>query len=619
MAGGTRIEEYPAPVGGMEWRKGYQEKKHAQLLVNVDLSRGTLRSREGFEWMAAAPLNGRLHVTEDPHGRKLILAVGAYHHTDYTVRLYIYDEWGGILATQNLTADFGEPPQRWVRCSFVNTQMADSDNNARYITLICTKHNTYVYDPYTDDSQARVMAMDERPAGDQHRSSKDAYGYMLTTPRGGIMEEHTGRVFYAGFAKSQRLDFSKAIEDDQNGIREIYIGADRMHLVVGPHVVFYSSGYDGVADVLDLNLFWTDNNERITGLKSFQEALTIFTDQSIYVTSGIISPFAEHQFGMSRVDHGHGCAAHNSIIEVGGVLYYMSHGGVYAYGGLAAPQAIKISSPIDALWQGSPSDVWIPEEMNALMVEELGWPWQIDHKRLEECNVMHAPHLNQIWWSVPIKGKTRLFQFGLTLVFDYVRAAWTVFASRDHGASDFNPMADGVLIDSSGAPRIYTTNSILLQRYGSHQDKSQAAQRGIPMVWLTPPLNSSGASNERVKDVRFHLLSFGLNRGDGAARVVISGEDSHMDMQRDTREEKAADLKLHPNDQLEDFFLGDMILDTGGKSFFAERDWFLSKFNARVSSPSWRVGILDDADEVDRAQVVEMKNFVAEIKTLSTE
>jgi len=117
-------------------------------------------------------------------------------------------------------------------------------------------------------------------------------------------------------------------------------------------------------------------------------------------------------------------------------------------------------------------------------------------------------------------------------------------------------------------------------------------------------------------------MSWGKVPATDPPRVVISGEESHMDFQQSVRQEKAGDLKLHPNESLGLFFLGDWKLDSAHDaqpSYFAGKDWFLSKFNARVASPSWRVGIIDDCDDQARGTIVEMRGFAAEIKTLGSE
>jgi hypothetical protein len=603
----------------MEWRKGYQEKKNAFLTVNADFSAGTLRGRKGFDWMAPAPLNGRLHVTEDPLGARMILSVGSFSSTNWNQWFTVYNSSGGLVGSQNLTSDFGETPRAWGRVGFVNVELGDGTHAAHFVSLVSTESNVYVYDPYVDPGALRLLQMSERPTGDQYRGSDSAFGYSLTRPSGGIMEEHQKMVFYAGFAKDKSFLLSKAIEEDQGGIRPPPIGSDRTQMIHQRHEFCWSSGFDGVADVLDLNFTSTENNERITGLKSFQGSLTVFTESSIY--AWFSTPYDRVSTELRKVDSGHGCVAHNSIVEVGGVLYFMTSAGVFAYGGLSAPHAVKISSALDPLWLDGSGAFWVPEEMETVLVRELGWPWKIDHGELERCNGLHVAHMGQIWWSVPLVGSAA-DNFGLTLVFDYVRTAWSVFASRNHASGPYFPMADGCVVEGNHAPVVFTTGGAELRRYGGVSDSMQNTSAGVPLIWLSNVLNDTGAANERVRDVRFNLLSWGKAPGIDPPRVVICGEESHMDMQQGTRQEKAGDLKMHPDESLPLFFLGDWKFDSAhdaSPSYFSGRDWFLSKFNARVTSPSWRVGIVDDCDDQGRRTILEMRSFAAEIKTLGTE
>jgi len=75
---------------------------------------------------------------------------------------------------------------------------------------------------------------------------------------------------------------------------------------------------------------------------------------------------------------------------------------------------------------------------------------------------------------------------------------------------------------------------------------------------------------------------------------------------------------MHPEETLSEFFF-DAAKFNDSDSFFTEPDWFLSKLSARVKSTAWRVGIVDDAGTQDRAPMVSMKAFSAEVKRMGTE
>lgn len=617
MPKGTRVNEFSAPVGGMEWRKGYQKDHHAQVLLNVDLSKGTLRARKGFVRVAGAPVRTRLHLTDRTFGERYIVGIGPLSLADESVHFAAFTEWGDAVgATVDLTALFGEPPQRWPRCSFINTILADSDSNGHNVTIISTPFNTYVYEPYKSPGTVRLLNPDKRPTGDAIRQNDDSMGYVLNRPRGYIATEHQSRIFYAGFGDEYQAWLSSPVEDDQNAVDEMILGADRSYLTLGQQHSLHTDRFDP-AGINAFSVMSVEDNEPIRGLRSFQDNLISFTDRSIYVLTGngLLS------FSWIKADSGHGCAAHNSIIEVGGVLYYMGYDGVYAFGGLAAPQAIKISTPIDALWHGEHDDKWVFEDFHSTLSGDYGWPWRIDHSTLQHCNVVHVSHLNQIWWSVPLKtGPPGVL--GMTLVFDYVRAAWTVYMCLAQSATNgelVTPMFDAVSVSGEGEPRIFASNNSVLTRYGHHRDRSNliGIGKGITTAWVSVPLNDDGAHEERQKDARLHILSSGKKPAANPVRVAIAGDEAHFDMQQTTRQEKAGNLDMHPDESLSKFFFGEAEWDDA-LSKWSARDWFLSKFSARVRSQSWRIGVMDNSIDEDRGVVFEMKNFSTEAKTLGS-
>jgi hypothetical protein len=621
---GSRIANYPAPIGGMEWREGYQKEQHAQVLVNVDLSRGILQARKGFVGTADVGSQwGFLHQSHDPTGESFILCIGPSSRTDPSIIFNSLDEWGNAVgANQDLTAAFGEPPDIDFKCSFVNVVLPTQAPPARFVTIISTAHSTYVFEPGKDtDTLRQLNPVDVTSGGDTVLDASDSINYWASRPFGYIAEQHDGSVFYAGFRYGDECQFTGTVEQDQNAIPEAYLNGNRNGLVLGPHVIVYSDTIDP-AGIRDYRFFSIKGSEKVTALKSFQENLAIFTDKSIWVFTGFpdvtASPVVPKAY---QVDSGVGCVAHRSVIEVGGVVYFMSHDGIYAWGGASAPQAMKISTPIDAVWSGRYDADWVPEAVNATLVEDLKWPWAISHSDSHLCTAVHYKELNQIWWSLPVKSRTD-HTMPVTIVFDYVRGAWA-FYTRTHvpGDEDLSCGIDLVSIKNRGPERLIGHNGQGdIHRYGHYRDETNSGgdERAIPLVWVSTPMDKDGSTQERVKDVRFRILSQGKKPTSNPPQCFISGEESHFDMKRTTREEKSADLSLHPNDALSSMFLDEVVLD-GTSAFWQNRDWFLSKFNARVRSASWRVGILDDGEADDRPSMVHMQSFVAEIKSLGTE
>jgi len=621
----NRVVDYPAPVGGIEWRAGRQKENHAQALVNADLSRGILQARRGFKGISATNMTlARLHVCRPSTDDRQIIAIGSNGPTDNDVKFKAFDEWGNVLgAAQNLTTEFGEPEQEIVLCSFVEQIIASSgEEKPHFSTVISTQYNTYIYEPWKNKTRVRLANTAKvADGGDSFRPQDLIYGYSVTRPHGYIATEFAGQVIYAGLREGDQFWFSAAAESDQTALKEAVINSNRYAESFGADFFCFSEVSDPIA-IPEWGFQAVAECEKITGLRSFQENLVIFTDSGISVLTGILLPGG---FNIIRVASGVGCAAHNSIVEANGILYFMGHDGVYAFGGLANPQAIKISTPIDALWSGRHDAGWTPEAANATLIEEMHWPWTVAHDQLKYCNVVHYKELNQIWWSVPVQSREP-YTFPVTLVFDYANNAWSFHVMNERSGSNgtkLSCMYDGVSIRGRGNERIITSQARgEVQMYGWYRDEASSTYSndgaGIPMVWVSVPLSDEGSNQDRMKDLRFHILSTGKKPSTNPPKCFISGQDSHYDMQRTTREEKSASLDMHPEETLSEFFF-DAAKFNDSDSFFTEPDWFLSKLSARVKSTAWRVGIVDDAGTQDRAPMVSMKAFSAEVKRMGTE
>ena len=614
----NRVVDYPAPTGGIEWRAGYQKEHHAQVLINADLSRGILQARRGFKGIDATNMQlARIHVCHPSTDERYIIAVGSSGPDNNDVKFKAFDEWGSSLGSvQNLTTGFGEPEQEIVLCSFV-----DHILNGHFVTIISTQYNTYVFEPGKNLTTVRLSNTAKvADGGDTFRTNDGNLNYLVTRPHGHIATEHNGSIVYAGLRREDHFWISAEAESDQKAIDETLINAQRTEIILGQDFFWFSDRRDPFA-VQEWAYGATQETEAITGLHSFQENLVIFSNRSIYVLTGA---FGVLTFNIIKVAEGVGCAAHNSIVEANGILYFMGHDGIYAFGGLSTPQAVKVSTPIDAIWSGRHDAGWVPEVANDLLYDELHWPWTISHSHMKHCNVVHYKELNQIWWSIPVKSKNP-FTFPVTLVFDYAHNAWSFHAMKIRsGASGekLGPMYDGVSIRGRGPERVITSQARgELQQYGWYRDESSSGYSndgdGIPLAWVSAPLSAKGSSQDRIKDIRFHILSTGKKPATGAPKAFVTGQEAHFDMQQTTREEKAEELDLHPNESLPEFFF-DAAKCNDSDSFFTEADWFLSKLSARVTSTAWRVGIIDDAGSA-RQPLVHMKGFSAEIKGLGTE
>ena len=139
-----------------------------------------------------------------------------------------------------------------------------------------------------------------------------------------------------------------------------------------PNTVYFSdiesSEYFPTLNSFDVS---TTSGKEITGIKSLDNALYVFTEDAITVVSGDLSTgaFVVDTFS----DEGIGCRAHNTIQEIAGELWFLSSSGVYSVSekGLQersqkiAPE-FKITSNIN--FDQAVSFHWIDERKFLLMV-----------------------------------------------------------------------------------------------------------------------------------------------------------------------------------------------------------------------------------------------------------
>ena len=82
------------------------------------------------------------------------------------------------------------------------------------------------------------------------------------------------------------------------------------------------------------------DNEPITAIKSYQGSLYIGKSESIWVVTGN----DRDSFSVSRIVGSTGIKSHTSVVEAGGLLYFLGRHGFYAFDGTSTPQ--DVSEPI---------------------------------------------------------------------------------------------------------------------------------------------------------------------------------------------------------------------------------------------------------------------------------
>jgi hypothetical protein len=611
-------------VKGLEWRENYQEESHAEILINADLSRGYLEARQGFAPVGSVggqALFMRLHATNYPTYDPAVLSVGLASVSGNT-SLYaaVYDASGSVVSgsvqviATGLSSDIDN-----FRCSFVDHTLPNDDGFTRYVTLISTSVGHFVYDPQlSPGAQFRDLNPAETSAGgDTIRINDLNFAYHLNLLPAYISTEHQGRIYRAGYrGAGMTAKLSRGIEENQTLIPEGDLknrNGARDELALGPHHITYSDEFDPAA-IQAHHAFSVEEREVVTGLKSFQERLVIFTDRSIYVKTG----GTDDTFAIQKLVSGVGCVAHNSIIEVQGILYFQSKDGVYGWQG--GTQAQKLSFPIDELWTGRYQRTFVPAAMEDTLTD-IGYPYVVSHADMRFCNVMHYQTRNQIWWSLPVQSRASR-SMPLTLVWDYNHNAWSMYVMRPKGGTNGDMatcMYDGIVVRLSEGQETVLTSSCqgtngTLQIYGGDRTDPGTGSIGIPLVWLSARLWKGNVRFNKRRPCRFNLLSTGKTPASNPPKYVLVGEEAHfVDVQGSVTTEQSDTIATHPDpdgvgSNVRYGTWGTLTWSSTG-SRYSSKDWFWTKEEGSVKSRSVRVGIVDDADDQDRAPLVSLQAY----------
>ena len=228
-------------------------------------------------------------------------------------------------------------------------------------------------------------------------------------------------------------------------------------------------------------------------------------------------------------------------------------------------------------------------------------------------NALHVQSRNQIWWSINPEGVPAGSEtWGLTAVYDYVHQAWSIYANNVlANGTRMTCMYDGVVVTDGGKEEVYTSSSgdnDCLLKYGASSDHDgTAAERSVPMLYITSRLFKN---NERVmtfRPVRLKMLSWGKKQSADPAMWFVEGEEAHADyyykdaagsfQQSSDRQYTEGNVDLHPAEDMHFFYndVGTYQTDPAANTdiTYQEVDWFTSKLeNGSVKSRTLRVGLI---------------------------
>lgn len=606
------------PFGGMDWRETASAENSCRFSLNVDPSRGYLEAREAQKVVQTTgmPFRARLHLVDRPGlPRRYVLAVGpAAAATPTTLQFCAYDadSFDALGASQNLTAIGAGAETADLRVSFVDTYLPPlSDGAMRPVTLVVLRATTLVFEPLK--SEAQLYAVDL--STDAVRTDDDVWPFWTRPPCGGIATLHNGLLWFAGMDVGTQTGLSVALGAGQTDIPEAYV-AENSLLQFGPETLVRSDNGDPLG-VYGANFFTVPTGERVAGLKSLGEALLVLTNKAAYLMTG----YDDTTYELTRVASGCGCSSYASVVTVDTVTYWMGDEGVFAFGGLAAPEVRRITDGISPLWTGKYGPRNVPDGLRARLAN-VAWPWRISKDKLGLCVGREYHGRDQIWWSLPLaSGPWAPLAMPLTLVLDLPTMGWHLYFQYPNGnrtnGSSASCFADAVeygdnWLCSSGLPALQLSGHGALCDGNSGATPGPTSQAlGVPMVWGSQRLYGAGADVSQVRGLWLKLLSrgvpsslggSGVGQGDVAVDLpawFVEGEEGAFDTENcdgaeitnyDQRRTKYAALQLHPQPNAL-YFLGRAVL---GTQRGCGTDFFTAHCDALVTSRAFVVGIVDD-------------------------
>ena len=613
------------PWKGIEERETLQGDDHADIALNVDFSNGYIEGRKGLYAINSSGQHGlarKIHLIQKDGKPYRILGVGVGSDADGEMKMLVaslFDLDGTLLASD--TKEEWQLQGRDFNCSFLDSFIAVDTNGdgvksvSRPITIVVTDIGSFIYDDAETTFGLRAVDV----TNDAIRLNNVNYGYWTHSPACRVALEHKSYYCYANFPQGYRGELHVAIEELQSKIPEAMIDQNgRGAILLGPQSLVLSDPSDPFG-IIEYRTFQVDQGEYITGLASYMEQLIVFTDQSIYSITGA----TDETFQMFKVVKGVGCIAKDSIVEHGGLLYFMSNDGFYMFQGTGPQGAVaNISTGIGSLFGRKKKSTRIPPAIASYM-HKIRWPFQADIEQCKRAQAIHFRSKNQIWWSIATVGhkwntaSNEVAALGsIIAVYDYVSKAWSFyFPSGRETDGGVSLMHSGIAFNHLNQEQVITSanwgndDGDFLFKYGGQVDGTASDPDSVHTYYMSGRLFKGNGTVATFRPIRLKMLSTG--KVPTNLLWFAEGEEAHGDRQyidvagdvqstaSSDRQEASGTITPHPEPSGTAFW-GTGTWNGGTTEQqklnfrWEDRDWFTHKIeNASIRSRSLRFGFAD--------------------------
>lgn len=338
----------------------------------------------------------------------------------------------------------------------------------------------------------------------------------------------------------------------------------RMFVAVGTDLYWSDVGQPEAFDITDNTIPIGEDGEVITGLVALEDILVIFKKNITYALVGS-SPTS---WEVVEVDKTIGCAAHQSIAQVGNRLFWMS---------LRGPRS----------WSGSGGIQDITTEYVGDLFDEQA----IDESDLAACVAVANPTENYIGWAITPRGET----YNTTIIpYHYTLNRW-----MSSGWDVVDVKSCAVVNDSTGRgwPMLGDATGFVYQL-------GTATQDGVPSGQVATG-TATGATATTLTD---STQSWTVNAFAGRYVLVYDPDDLTTVQRVKIASNTATQLTVSTFDTTpsvgDHYAIGGILLDLwgaerngGGGSFYKKRIEFLfAEFNSSVAGEDCTLLVYKDGD-----------------------
>ncbi len=528
-----------AGVSCLPWRQRGQVLR-SPLALNVDFSRGTIKSREGFK--VINPLGTvykilGVHGFRNRYGERFIAAL-YFRESNYKTYFQVIRADGTTVLTSAI--DMGAFPRGLPPDPYGYPEFHDIHGSG--ILFTTPGGAVHFYDPQKPTTGPEPLEVGKLWSvwGDSA-----SIPYVAALPKSSLVHAYGPFTVYAGF-DYEYVPSSTPIPENQNELDATWLSANRSSYQVTPaHLMWSLEG--SPTNIPIRNIDYMGLGKEITALASQGTKLLVFTIDDVMMGTSPVPG----QIVFEPLAKGVGCVGARTVVSGRGSVAWMDAGGFHMWDGNSIRH---ISEDISDMF--TPGG-WKPTPMYGLSKERtknFNYPFRISRAQLREvCGAWD--HDRQVfWWSVPVTGgdhgsleRTKR----ICLIYSPAMDSWAIWSGT--GNSTFNPTCLTTFFDGTTHKLVFGNDQGQICSFGDATSDKDGTATGevdpdnadakvdIEWVWQSPIIEGNPEKMYAIRTLRVRHKAVGSSTANdidsGTGRVY--GDDLDHKWYIDT--EKAFD------------------------------------------------------------------------------